>query len=113
MPRWIHAAYIAVWAVTAIVFACLAYSSYASTSTSLERLAVSPTGADIDMGGLSITKTLLSLAEVNNRNVTALEESIHSTAWLSFWLNTVSSLAAMLGCIAQFGQYRHDQSRNS
>lgn len=59
--------------------------------------------------GIDLGQTLANLTEANNLNVAALEESIRSTAWLSFVLNGVSCFAASLGFIAQFGQYRHDQ----
>jgi hypothetical protein len=84
MPRWIHTIFVSIWAGTAIVFACLAYGAYGGLSTSLTRLPIPQHGADIEMGGLSLSKAIVGLATVNNENVTTLEESIRSSARFSF-----------------------------
>ena len=110
---WTHIVFCAVWAVTVFVFARLAYDSYSSLHTELARFPVinAPTWGSAQMMGIDVPKMLASIADANNQNVVALENSIRDSAKLTLGLNSVSSLMALLGLAAQIRVYRHERRK--
>lgn len=89
-----------------LVFACLTYAAYVSTSTELARVTVinTPQNMQVLIVGIDVAKVLHEITETTNANVAALENSIREAARLAFVLNLVSCLAAIAGFVAQLGQ---------
>jgi hypothetical protein len=117
-PRWIHIIFGSIWFITAIVFAFLAYDSYESKDTNLERLSgEAPEGMMQYTGGNGIpfdpAHAVNVLVSVNNKNTDQLEASIRRTAQLSFVLNSVSCVAALAGLFAQTGHYLHEHRKHT
>jgi hypothetical protein len=110
MPKWTHAIFAAIWLVTALVFARLAYDSFEASKTSLARFSVQfPKWGTVKIMGIDLPEILTQMANTNNKNTDALEESIRSTAKLTLRLNTISFLMACMGLAAQIGVYHRDR----
>jgi hypothetical protein len=96
-----------IWAVTFFVFFALAAASYRDQSTTLPGYAfLIPPAFNVQINGVKFQDVINGLAQSYNNNVAKLEESIRSNAHLTFCLNGLSAFMALLGFIAQMGQFR-------
>ena len=111
-PRWTHLAFCAIWLCTAVMFARLAVDSYGATKTDLTRFYVHfPPSATVTIMGVDLPRLVTRMAETNNDNVSKLEDSIRRSARLTFRLNLVSALMAIVGLVAQISVYIHEERR--
>jgi predicted benzoate:H+ symporter BenE len=109
MSRWPHLIFCAIWIATAVVFVRQAVDSYAATHISLARFQVHfPSWGSVSIMGVDVPKTMTAMADTNNANVAALEQSIRASASLTLRLNAFSAFMALVGLVAQIGAYRYD-----
>jgi hypothetical protein len=87
MARWMHLIFCSVWLASMLAFFVGAMDAHTNISTHLVPTPTQGKGVDVRM----------------------LDETIRSSARLSFWLNIMSGAAALLGLLAQIGAMIRDQ----
>ncbi len=96
-----------IWAVTAIIFFVQAQAAYSDETTVLPPYSITiPSNANVQIGPVRFQDVINGLAASYNANVATLQESIRTSARLSFRLNLMSGFLALLGMFAQIGQAR-------
>jgi len=105
MARWMHLTFCAIWLVTALVFFILGVDAQDSENTKLVRFEMPATNAVMVVGNFNPVKILDSISKTMDANTERLEDSIHHTARLSFWLDFISFAAALAGFLSQAMAY--------
>ena len=114
LPRWTHIIFGLIWLFTAFVFWKLACDAHKSESIQLSRFTFRiPHEYQVQIGDIKFQDVINGIAETNDKNVTALENSIHQSSHLSFVLNIISCFAALLGFAAQVGEYFYESEKNN
>ena len=110
MPRILHFGFKLVWLVSALAFGIFARDAYYSQSIKLPRYEFRiPANYQVKIGPVRFQEVINGIADTHDRSVAELESSIRSSASLSFRLNLMCCIAALVGFATQFGQYRHDE----
>ena len=114
MPRILHFGFKFVWLISAVAFGFFAHDAYQSRSIKLPRYEFRiPANYQVQIGGVRFQEVINGIADTHDRSVAALESSIRSSATLSFRLNLMCCLAALVGLATQFGQYHHDETQKA
>jgi hypothetical protein len=104
--KHVHVVYCCIWFVTASVFGTMTITSHQASGTSLDRFSTPPPGYGSKVDGINVGMEFRKLSETNNANVDKLEKSIRDSANLTFWLNLVSCVMAIVGFITEVAVYR-------
>ena len=114
MPRILHFWFKLVWLLSALAFGFFARDAHQSKSIKLPRYEFRiPANYQVQIGGVRFQEIINGIADTHDKSVAALESSIRSSATLSFRLNLMCCIAALVGLATQFGQYRHDETQKS
>jgi hypothetical protein len=111
MRRWPDLVFCLIWLVTAIIFAVLAYQSKEDESLTLSGYYSTLPAGGIAIGSTDIGSEFNRMSSNMNTNIRKLEESIHHTAQLTFWLNLISCFASFFGLFAQVSSYFRERRR--
>jgi hypothetical protein len=108
--KWTHRIYCVIWLVTTGIFGVLAYESYQALHTTLLRFStMMPTErVSVKLEGVDFGRAFNEIAEMTNKNIDALENSIRRTAKLTFVLNSISCFMAFIGFVAQIFDHRNN-----
>lgn len=113
-PRWIHLAFGLVWLFTALSFGFLARDAHDAEATTLPRFQGRiPHEYNVEINGIQFQDVINGIADTHDKSVVQLEGSIRESAVLNFRLDLLSLFMAVVGFVAQTGQYLHEQRKHS
>jgi len=98
----------------ALVFGALARDAHKSESIKLSRFTFRiPHEYQVEIDGVKFQDVINGIAETNDLNVVALENSIHQSSHLSFVLNVISCIVALFGFAAQVGEHFNERRKEA
>jgi hypothetical protein len=113
-PRWIHLAFGLVWLFTALSFGFLARDAHDAEAIALPRFQGRiPHEYNVEINGIRFQDVINGIADTHDKSVAELESSIRASAILKFRLELLSFFMAIVGFVAQTGQYLHEQRKHS
>src|ERR1700724_1687578 len=118
MSRYFHFAFSLIWLISTFVFARFAYDARESAKITLPRYDARirnvASGMGIELGGVNfqdVITTANGVADTYDKSIATLEDSMRSSALLSYHLNLLCAFSAFIGLLTQLGQYLGARAR--